>query len=411
MAVGTAARALYWMLATPDWTPVSDADHYLEIARNLASGSGYSLIFPQVELHATAFRPPLYPILLAVPNWLLGQDVLWPSRLLSVLLGAAVVGSVVVLVGRIAGTRSAIISGLATALYPPLLANDTVTLSEPLALLLLLGILIAIERRQPVACGILTGLLLLTRPNAYLVAVVAGVALWRYLGPRRVAPFVLAVVAIAVPWSIRDYVQVGTPRLTTSEGFNLAAIYAPEAQLRGLFVDPVFSDAYDGSDLKIAQFDEAVWNDRLTSYALHALAEHPDYLRYVIGQNVLSYFELQPGTNDIPERLDGRNMAFRAGTLPIFYAVTALGLAGLVINWRRPSLWPAMFIVAQFSVLSLVLVAPPRLRAPFDLLMCIGLGLLFSRSARKRRTGEAASPSSCPKGTVRESPAGVNVVG
>lgn len=56
------------------------------------------------------------------------------------------------------------------------------TLTEPVALLLLLGVLITLERRQPLLCGVLTGLLWLTRPNAYLVALIVGVALWRWVG-------------------------------------------------------------------------------------------------------------------------------------------------------------------------------------------------------------------------------------
>ena len=68
------------------------------------------------------------------------------------------------------------------------------------------------------------------------------------------------------------------------------------------------------------------------------------------------------------------------------YAVTAVGLPGLWLSRRERRLWPALAIVGQFVVLALVLVPPPRLRAPFDLLMCIGVGLFVERMAARRRT-------------------------
>ena len=58
-------RLLYWFLVTPGYTPDSDAAQYQLLAENIASGRGYSLVFPGMALHPTAFRPPLYPLLLA----------------------------------------------------------------------------------------------------------------------------------------------------------------------------------------------------------------------------------------------------------------------------------------------------------------------------------------------------------
>ncbi len=57
-ALAAAARAAYWVLATPGYVPVSDADQYHNLARNLASGHGYAGMFPQLLDHRTAFRPP-----------------------------------------------------------------------------------------------------------------------------------------------------------------------------------------------------------------------------------------------------------------------------------------------------------------------------------------------------------------
>jgi hypothetical protein len=117
VVVGAITRILYWVLVTPDWVPSSDADQYVQIARNLAAGDGFSLVFPQLELHATAFRPPVYPLLLAVPTWIFGDDVLWPARVLSLLLGLGVIAAATTLAHRWSGPVAGLSTGLLVALY------------------------------------------------------------------------------------------------------------------------------------------------------------------------------------------------------------------------------------------------------------------------------------------------------
>jgi 4-amino-4-deoxy-L-arabinose transferase-like glycosyltransferase len=394
LVAGLIARVLYWTLATPAWIPSSDSHQYIEIARNVAAGDGFSLIFPELSLHATAFRPPLYPLLLALPSAMLGDEVLWPARLLSLLLSLGVISLTVSFVRRFAGPVAAISAGMCVALYPPLIANDTIALSEPLGLLLLLAMLIALDRRQPLLMGSLLGLLLLTRPNAYAVVIIAVVFLWSYVGWRRALAGLGICLLVVAPWLIRNHAELDTIRLTTSDGFTLAAIYSPQAQANEGFVDPVFSERFDSDRaLRLSQFAEGEWNTRLTTIGLDGIRSNPAYVVRMVGHNVTRYFELTPAANEGAERLDGRNLTVRRWTLPLFYLVTGLGLVGLWSARRIPTLWPISLIVAQFVVLSLLLVSPPRLRAPFDLLMCIGVGLFVEKwvSVRRARGGSAAS--------------------
>jgi 4-amino-4-deoxy-L-arabinose transferase-like glycosyltransferase len=400
--VGAAVRVLYWVAVTPDWTPRSDADQYLLLARALAAGDGYSLDFPQLELHATAFRPPLYPLLLAVPQWVFGDGVLWPARLLSLGLGLGVIALTVVYTSRIAGRAAGCAAGIAVAVMPSLIANDTVTLTEPLALLLLLAVLITLDQRRPVLVGLFAGALILTRPNAYLVAVIAVTFLVVRVGWRRAGPALAACVLVVAPWIVRNQIQVGTTRLTTSDGFTLAAIYAPPAREAGGFVDPAFSDWYMGTEYKLLQFDEAKWNEALTRLALESIRDRPGYVPEVVGRNLLDYFEMQTERNEVAERLDGRNLDFRRATLPLFHAYLVAGLAGIAVRVRDRRTWPMLLIVSQFTVLSLLLVPPPRLRAPFDLMLCIGIGFLAG-SLLSRRRGQPHPPGD--PGT-RRSPSG-----
>ena len=103
MALAAFARAGYWRFVTPDWVPDSDADQYLRIATALARGQGYSLIYPQLERHPTAFRPPLYPALVALQMQVTGTDSLWGVRLLSLVLGVVVVGLLALFARELAG--------------------------------------------------------------------------------------------------------------------------------------------------------------------------------------------------------------------------------------------------------------------------------------------------------------------
>jgi 4-amino-4-deoxy-L-arabinose transferase-like glycosyltransferase len=384
-------RLLYWALVTPHYVPAADDSQYVGIARSLADGKGFSLVFPQLTLHATAFRPPLYPALLTPGAWLFG-DALWPARLLNVVLGSLVAVLAGVLAARIAGRRAGLAAAAIVALYPPLLANDTVALTEPLALALLLGAVLLLDDGRWAWSGLAAGALLLTRPNGYLVVLIlAGWALVA-LGWRRAAGLAAVALAVLAPWMVRNHAQVGTWRPTTSDGFTISAVYGLPAQRAGHFIDPVFATDYDDADHRLAQFDEAGWNDKLTREGIDGAKEHPDYVWYMVRRNVGGYFELRPRYNHYPEDADGRRWGFRQATLPLFYLVTVSGVAGLWSVRRDRRVRVLALVVAQFVAVSLVLVAPPRLRAPFDLAMAIGAGILLAAwlDRRAARTGDAA---------------------
>jgi 4-amino-4-deoxy-L-arabinose transferase-like glycosyltransferase len=384
-------RLLYWAVVTPDWVPLSDSAQYLEIAGNIADGEGYASRFPQFEVHPSAFRPPLYPALLAPLQWIFGEA-LWPGRLLNALLGATTAVLAGVFAARVAGRGAGVAAALAVSLYPSLVANDVVTLSEPIGLVLLLAAMLFALDRRPIPAGVAVGLLLLTRPNAYLLVVVLAVWFLARENWKRALVFVGIALVVVVPWSVRNAVQVGTPRLTTSDGLSFAGVYAPQAQRQGKFVDPVFNPAFNDTELRLAQFDEAEWSDRLTELAWEGIGDDPGYVLHVLQRNVRSLFELTPSYNDTPERLDGRSLRFRDLTLPLFYVVTLLGVAGMVKHRRSPPVWLLTACVAQFLLVSLVLVAAPRLRAPFDLMCCIGLGLLIApRVASQAQIAEPIS--------------------
>ena len=112
----------------------------------------------------------------------------------------------------------------------------------------------------------------------------------------------------------------------------------------------------------------------------------------MVWRNALHLFEFTPKFNEWAESVDGRNLDFRSATLWLFYPVTVIGVFGLLVRRRSPDVLLVLGIGAYFILGSLVLVSPPRLRSPFDLCCCIGVGLAvqwwLERRAAKASTDD-----------------------
>lgn len=371
-AFALAARAAYWGLATPERVLASDAFQYHFVATNLAEGRGYADIYPQLALHPTAFRPPLYPGLLGAV-----YGVLWPTpgigRAVNVVLGVAVVVVLVLLVDRHLGRRSALAAGIVASLYPNFLANDTYVLSEPLASLLILGVIgWALEERW-IPAAVAAGLLVLTRPSApYLVLLFVLYVLLR-VGWRRAALVGVVVVAVVSPWVVRNWIRLGSPVLVTSNGFNYAAVYSPAADESGGFVDARLHPAF--AESRWDQFDEVRWDRNLRALAVDHVRDDPSLVPEVVARNSGAYLEITPERNEVAERLDGRSRRVRAASYWLLWPLVVVGVYGLVRRRRHPLVVLSMAVGGLFCMGSLLFVTSPRLRTPTE------LGLIVAASA------------------------------
>lgn len=400
MSAGLVVRILYLLVVVDDRAPLSDADQYLDIARNVARGRGMAMQWPQLHVHPTAFRPPVFPLLLGGWIRVFGSSV-FAARSLNALIGLGVIAATYLVSCRLGGRRAGLVAALLVTLYPPLLANDATTLAEPLGLLLLIGMLASFLSRRWWALGLLGGLLTLTKPAAQgllvpVLLVVIGLCL-RDQGEgrewRRAALAAATVLgcagAVVAPWVVRNHVRLGTTAIVTSNGFTLTAIYAEAAQQHGSFLDPVYGAPYQSLDERLLRWDEGRWNDELVDRALKGIRRHPTYVADVVWRNLGRWFELTPSRNDDPERLDGRHLSVRHWSLPAFYLITVAGFAGLVVGVRSggTARRGAAFLLltsAYFTAMSLPLVATPRLRAPLDLACCVGCGLLAAAWTGRR---------------------------
>lgn len=374
--VAFVVRGVYWAALLHHYHPVSDANQYNQLALNLVNGHGFSDTFPQLMLHPTAWRPPLFPFVLGAVYAVFGPHLFF-GQLLNALIGSVAIVLVDRLGARIAGPTAGLVAATVAAVYPELLANDLTTLSEPLSHLLMLGTILLLLQRRLELAGLASGLLVLGRASAQPLVPVLAVWALVHVGWRRALRYTLVAIVVVSPWAIRDWIQLGSPVLVTSNGFNLAAAYSPEARQSGSFVDatkdPRFSATWP------LERNEVAWSAALTHLSLSELRRHPSELIQVLGRNARDMFEIRPSTNIPAETLDGRNLDFRRRTIFVFYVVTILGLVGLGTAWRREGARLLVLVAALFTAGSLLIVSPPRLRSPFDLACAIGTGLLVAR--------------------------------
>ena len=198
----------------------------------------------------------------------------------------------------------------------------------------MLAMLLMLDQKRWVWAGAFCGLLVLSRPSAqFIVVVVAVWVLWQ-VGWKRALTFVGMTALLVVPWVLRNWIQVGEPVLVSSNGFNLAASYSPQAKESNVFVDPVFDERF--SSYRLVMFNEAEWDKAMQDLAIKSLKDDPGQVFRVIGRNTQQYFELDPSLNVNPESSDGRNLDFRDRTLWTFYVVTVVGLFGLIVRVRQP---------------------------------------------------------------------------
>lgn len=371
--VALGARLLYLVTVARDYVPISDARQYVQLARAIAAGDGMAFHYPFFFQHATAFRPPLYPHLLGAlfsitPSIGLGQ-------VTNIVLGAATAVVVARIGAILRDPPTGILAGLAVALYPPLIAGDVTVLSESLSLLLLSLLLLALFRRHVSSAAVALGLLLLTRPSAQLVAVALAVFVLSRFGWRQALNFALITAAVVTPWIARNQLLVGAPQLVTSNGFNLAAQYSPDALREGRFVDPFLADRGALGQLRDNNYTEVGLDDTLSSDALRSIRDHLTEVPSVWVRNASMWFELDPNRNNLPDQLDGRSTTARRLALPLTFAVFVIGIYGLVrarSDWRVQVL---LLLAAVLTVASVLTVATTRLREPFDLVCLLGCAL------------------------------------
>ena len=407
LAAAFAIRIAY-VDATPGMKIVHDALDYDGHAVSIAQVGHYSDTLAYGR--PTAFRPPVYPYMLAEVYKLAGVDrAATPDRVIvarrmQVVIGTVLVAMIGLLAAQLWGSVVALVAMGLAAVYVPLVTMSGTVMSEPLFCVFMLGALSAAlahrrsrhRWRWAVLAGVLTGLAILTRANALILLLPLVFAVWdlrprwslRALGP----PVVLVVLAMLVvtPWTIRNartlhhFVPV-----STQLGSALAGTYNDEARTdkahpaswRSLRSVRSYADIFG----KVRETNEAVLEKRLRKRAEQYALDHPGYVAQVAFWTTVRGFDLD-GLDWVRHTastvsIDGK-WADRG--VYCFWLFAVLAVAGAFTRAARRAPWfvwafPALMYL---SVVFLV-IETPRYRTPMDPFIVVLAALALVAAGRR----------------------------
>jgi 4-amino-4-deoxy-L-arabinose transferase-like glycosyltransferase len=209
------------------WSGGGDTREYVEIAQNIIAGDGYTFAH-----EPTAFRAPLYPLLLAFLMRI--SPTYWPI-LLRILQFVASIATAIIggeLAARWFGGEYGLPSAVTVLLFPTMLFFSGEILTECFAALFVLAFLLALdtalktEKLLPLATlGMLAGIAALQRFNTLPLIPIAVLAILIYglkdsFSWRRSALALIAATFALAPWLIHNQIAFhGKAFYSTHSGF------------------------------------------------------------------------------------------------------------------------------------------------------------------------------------------------
>jgi Dolichyl-phosphate-mannose-protein mannosyltransferase len=370
IVVGTVLVRLTLMVGGLD--RLDDPDRYLTLALSLAEGNGFAL-----DGRPTAYRPPLYPIILAPLVAALSHAALpWGVGMLHLALG---VGTVLLV--RLAARRSGIspvrclVASAIVAFDPVLAVQSRSVMTETPAAFLIAATLAAVSLgglKGSFLSGIGFGLASLCRPSLLPAAIVAGL-LGLVVRPGngktraiRTGLLGLATVAVLAPWAWRNDRIFGERVWTTTHGgYTLALANNPvyytevlDGPAGAVWSGPNQAEWFDEVGRSTDGMAEPVADRLLRSRALSLIRERPwDFTRAALAR-FGRFWGLAPSGAVYPGWLRAVSAAW---TAPLWLFLV-LGLAN-----RETWQWPGVVAPAILLALTLVHLAywtDLRMRAP-----------------------------------------------
>lgn len=391
-----------------------DRDAYLGIARQIAGGHGYC---SPGSTAPTAFRPPLYPLLLAAA----GSILPWPAAVVTVnAIGAVLlVAGVWLLADHLGLRRFRRIAGFLAAIEPLLVQYAGQPMTESLFAGLVAIWLASATRtstgwRGDTLTGILFGLAVLCRPTLWPLAGLYGaVWSWRIGGGIRAGSVqaacrrlpwasVLAAALVVAPWTLRNQVTFGVPLLTTTHGGYTLLLANNPVFYRDVVSQPV-ETAWPGDSLLAWQTDLAaalhaelgpsageVAEDRIQSrWAWRYIREHPQAFLESMGYRIRSLWRLAPqGSPATGLRI--WLLRAVAGFYLVLFLFAVVGLvrvfaAGNVARWL-----PLLMVLVTVQTVHLFYWTDARMRAPLvpALVLLAAYGVQEFLTTRRTTAGD-----------------------
>ncbi len=351
--------------------PFDDPDNYLPLARSLATGVGFSL-----NGHPTAYRPPLYPFMLAPLFALLGDGAAWGIAILHFALGAGTVALTAV-AARGAGLspRRALIAAFLTACDPVLVWQSRSVMTETPTAFLIAATLAALTcqgSRGPVLGGLALGLAALCRPSTLagtMLVILAAFLVQPGTRQQRVVRgclLSLTIVIVLSPWTLRNLSVFGEPISTTTHGgYTLALANNPVYYRQVLHGPPgrVWSGDdqwlwWDSVNTATAGMSEPESDRYLAATAWRLARDQPvDFLR-ASGARLGRFWGFAPAASVYSGSVRWATIAW---TVPVWIALI-VGLTP-VEAWRWPRI-TAPLILVGLTLVHALFWTDLRMRAP-----------------------------------------------
>lgn len=226
LALGVTLRFVIFFLSVKSgatfWSTGNDAGAFILLASNLVHHHGLSYAGTP-----TAFRPPLYPLLISVMMRLAPERWLALLRVLQLASGLVTAWTCGILASRWGGSR---VLAVALALWMPTLIFfqpevGTETFFAMLVVLWLVCLTYAPTESStwiPPTMGLLAGIATLQRFNGLLLVVIGPLVHFYYLRNWKRAALALAVgIMFVAPWIVRNWIELGWPFFSTETGYAM----------------------------------------------------------------------------------------------------------------------------------------------------------------------------------------------
>lgn len=376
LALAACTRLAIIWTATGD--PLSDLDNYLELSSSLAHGKGFRLAG-----RLTAYRPPLYPLLLAPIQALAAGN---PQALQTGIFGFhLILGLGTVWLTALTARRWGLphVHSLAAAAIvacdPVLVAQTRLVMTETLAAFLVVACLFALASsrlmRSAWQGGLTFGLAALCRPSLLAIAplIVLAILADRSTTPLRLrwqaaATFLALTLLVMSPWAIRNRVTMGHTLWTTTHGGYTLALGNNPVYYREVLHGPpgaVFSgpgqDAWWASLSTLpasAPGDEFASDRAIRDHALKTIRDHPADFALAALDRLARLWGVWPSSAVYGR---GTRVATALWTIPLWLAL-AYSLR-LTQTWRWPGVTALAFLIG-LSAVHAVFWTDLRMRAP-----------------------------------------------
>ncbi|MBK5332651.1 MAG: glycosyltransferase family 39 protein, partial [Ilumatobacteraceae bacterium] len=391
VAMGFFVRLVALLTVLPERTDNGDPLFYHTTANVLARGRGFlePLRWRDFETYRpSAFHGPLYPVVLSITSRFGGTSY-FDHKMMSILIGTAVVLAAGVLGKRLGGNVVGLGAAAFAAVYPNLWQIDGLLYPEGLMALLVTVTMILAYRwrdRPSLATAALFGatiaLAALARGEGILLLPLLAVpwimlsrALSRAVRVRHLVVTVVACGAVLAPWMIRN--------ATTFENFvplstngNEVMVYANCASVyNGPFVGYWDFQCQEtvrqatgeppGDESQVALY----WRSLGFDYA----RDHVGELPRVVTLRVLRQWELfRPLQNVNLGGIEGRNRDASTMGLMMYYGLAGLSIVGAVsMRRRRIPLLPIGVQFLSVTITSAYTYGSVRFRAPAEPALCV----------------------------------------